>query len=125
MPSPPLCYHIVCYLGSSGRCNNEQVMQEGSEHMLSVVRRQGRDLLPPGSDNPRLEVVRLLAGHTQCVAQVVVALGAGQLPLVSPENCVSVVTTLAVLQCCSAAHLQAPSWGWCWPVLFLPPNVGF
>ena len=75
-------------------------MQEGSEHMLSVVRRQGRDLLPPGSDNPRLEVVRLLAGHTQCVAQVVVALGAGQLPLVSPENCVSVVTTLAVLLTC-------------------------
>ena len=49
--------------------------------MLIVVRKQGRDFLPSGSDNSRLEVVLLLAADTEGVAEVVGALGA---QLVSP-----------------------------------------
>ena len=60
-----------------------------SDQMLSVFRRQGRNYAqysPSGSDYPRLEVVRLLAGHTQRVAEVVVALRGGEVSLVSPEQ---------------------------------------
>ena len=52
--------------------------------MLIVVRKQGRDFLPSGSDNSRLEVVLLLAADTDGVTEVVGALGAAQ--LVSPGH---------------------------------------
>ena len=55
--------------------------QSASDHMLLVVRKQGRDFLPSWSDNPRLEVVLLLAADTDGVTEVVGALGA---QLVSP-----------------------------------------
>ena len=49
--------------------------------MLILFRKQGRDFLPSGSDNSRLEVVLLLAADTDGVTEVVGALGA---QLVSP-----------------------------------------
>ena len=53
--------------------------------MLSVSREQGQYLPPPRSDDPWLEVVRLLAADTEAVTEVVIALRTCQLPLVSPE----------------------------------------
>ena len=39
-------------------------------HMLSAGRKQGRDVSPSWSDNPGLEVLLLLTGHTDGVTQV-------------------------------------------------------
>ena len=63
--------------------------QSASDHMLLVVRKQGREFLPSWSDNPRLEVVLLLTGHTDRVTQVLRALGAAQ--LVSPGERIMLV----------------------------------
>ena len=42
--------------------------------MLSVFRKQGQYLPPSRSDDPGLEVVRLLTADTEAVTEVVIAL---------------------------------------------------
>ena len=79
-----LALEIEIYLSQPNTLNWILGGQSASDHMLLVFRKQGRFVLPSWSDYPGLEVVLLLAGHTDGVTQVVGALGTCQ--LVSPVD---------------------------------------
>ena len=78
--------------------------------MLLAVRKQGRDFLPSWSDDPGLEVVLLLTGHTDRVTQVLRALGAAQ--LVSPGERIMLVAVSPTL-----FLSQIGSLGKCWVLI--------